>query len=112
MSEFRPGAGWVAWPAGEPQGFGVFDGPLCLGLFSDSGDVTLPWKVRTDESGRPVRNDRGEVLAVDPTGQVLTPLRPIGDKWLTQDAKNPLRVRVLFAEDSTQRKPATNPSNP
>jgi DUF1680 family protein len=94
--EFVTDVHTVAWPAAEPKGVAVFDGPLCLGLSSEAADVDLPWAVLADASGRPVLDGEGRPQVADPASNTVKALEPISAKWLTPDVKNPARKRVLF----------------
>jgi hypothetical protein len=85
----------VRWPVKKPEGVAVFDGPLCLGLSSSTAKVDLAWAVPVDASGRPML-DHGRPLVVEPSGRVTKPLQPINSRWLTPDAKDPARWRILF----------------
>lgn len=94
--EFATDVHSVAWPAGEPRGVGVFDGPLCLGLSSDVASVDLPWVVMADASGRLILDAQGRARVAGPSGQAAKTLEPICAGWLTPDVKDPARRRVLF----------------
>ncbi|MBN2579618.1 MAG: glycoside hydrolase family 127 protein [Pirellulales bacterium] len=85
----------VSWPARNPKGVAVFDGPLCLGLSSDSADLALPWTVAVDAAGRPVVDAQGRPQVVDPSGNKKL-IEPINSKWQDPDVKNPARWRILF----------------
>ena len=86
----------VPWPPDRPVGVAVFDGPLCLGLPSDAGDVSLAWAVLVDAAGRPQLDAAGRPLISDPHGRVQSPLEPVSARWLLPDVKDPIRRRVLF----------------
>jgi DUF1680 family protein len=94
--EFVAAVRLVAWPAREPKGVAVFDGPLCLGLSSEVADVTLPWAVLVDGANQPIPDGSGRPQVADASGRTLTALEPIGAQWLTPDVRNPARKRVLF----------------
>lgn len=86
----------AAWPPGKPKGTAIFDGPLCLGLSSDAGNVDLPWAVKIDASGRPILDREGRPLLEEPASREAKPLEPINAKWLKPDANDPARRRILF----------------
>lgn len=86
----------VPWPAEQPQGVGLFDGPLCLGLSGETADLDLPWAVLVDDSGRPVPDSQGRPQVTEPSGRTLNALEPISAHWLIPDVRNPVRKRVLF----------------
>jgi DUF1680 family protein len=86
----------VSWPLKNPKGTAVFDGPLCLGLSSDSADVKLPWAVPLDAAGRPIPDSQGRPQVINPADGTSKTLEPINSKWLTPEVKNPARWRVLF----------------
>ena len=94
--EFVAGLRIVFWPAKEPKGVALFDGPLCLGLSSEAADVNLPWAVLVDAAGQPVLNNEGRPQVIEPSGRTVKTLEPIGARWLTPDVRNPARKRVLF----------------
>jgi hypothetical protein len=74
----------------------LFDGPLCLGLSSETADVNLPWAVLVDAAGQPVLNNEGRPQVIEPSGRTVKTLEPIGARWLTPDVRNPARKCVLF----------------
>lgn len=93
----------VPWPAQEPKGVAVFDGPLCLGLSSSAVDVDLPWAVRVDTSGKLVLDGQGRPQASEPSGRTTNAFAPISGPWLTPDVQNPARKRVLFQTRSKNK---------
>lgn len=86
----------VKWPASKSAGIAVFEGPLCLGLCSENGDLNLPWQVVLNEQGAPALNEQGMPLVENPSTGVRAPLKPIGAEWLVPDTHEPRRFRVLF----------------
>jgi hypothetical protein len=100
--EFAGGLRAVAWPAAEPKGIAVFDGPLCLGLSSEQADVDLPWAVPVDGSGRLSLDSAGRPQVIEPSGRTLAVLEPVGANWLTPDVKNPARKRILFQKKESR----------
>lgn len=100
----------VSWPAKEPKGVAVFDGPLCLGLSSEVADVTLPWAVLVDGANQPIPDGGGRAQVAEASGRTLKTLEPIGARWLTPEVKNPARKRVLFqTQPGTPKAPRTEP---
>jgi DUF1680 family protein len=94
--EFVASLRTVAWPTKEPKGVGVFDGPLCLGLSSETADVDLPWAVLVKASGQVVPDGEGRPQVAQPSGPTVHALEPIFARWLTPDVKDPARQRILF----------------
>jgi hypothetical protein len=90
----------VSWPANDPKGVAVFDGPLCYGLSSGKADIELPWAVLVDAADRPILDSEGRPQVVEPSSQKTLLLEPINSHWLTPDVKDPARCRILF---KTQR---------
>jgi DUF1680 family protein len=86
----------VPWPAGNPKGEAVFDGPLCFGLPSDKADVDLPWAVLVNSAGQPILDQEGNVQAMEPSSGATASLAPINSRWQTPEAKAPARQRILF----------------
>jgi hypothetical protein len=95
--EFRSRVRLVPWPQEKPVGVGIFDGPICLGLPADAGDVSLPWSVLADASGHPLLDAAGRPIVLDPSGLAISPLEPVSARWLLPDIKDPIRRRVLFS---------------
>ncbi len=93
----------VPWPAKDPQGVAVFDGPLCLGLSSDTADVDLPWAVIVDAANRPILDAAGRPQAIEPSSQKRCVLEPINAHWLTPDVNNPARRRILFRTQQVEK---------
>jgi hypothetical protein len=93
----------VPWPEKKPIGFAVFDGPLCLGLSSESADPKLPWAVLVDDSNQPIPDKAGRPQVVNPSDNTKKPLVPINSKWLTPDEKDPARWRILFSTKQDHR---------
>ena len=92
---FRPRL--VPWPPEKPIGTGVFDGPICLGLPADAGDVSQAWTVLVDKAGRPRLDAGGRPLVSDASGLGKCLLEPVSARWLLPDVKDPIRRRVLFS---------------
>jgi DUF1680 family protein len=67
----------VPWPSEHPHGVALFAGPLCLGLSADDEDLDRP-------------------QLSEPSGRIITGLRPISDLWLVPDVFDPIPRRVLF----------------
>jgi len=86
----------IPWPAKEPKGVGVFDGPLCLGLSSNAANLDLAWAVFVNYAGRPVLDPQGRLHVTEASGKAAKTLDPINAQWLTPDAKDPARRRILF----------------
>ena len=93
---FVTGLQAVPWPADKPRGVALFDGPLCLGLSSETADVDLPWSLLVDASGRPRLDDKGRPQVVEPSGRIVTALKPVSAFWLLNEVKDPVRRRILF----------------
>jgi hypothetical protein len=93
--EFASEPCMVPWPVKEPKGVGVFVGPLCFGLSNEVADLSLPWTVLEDASGRPLLDDKGRPQVAEPSGRTAA-LEPVSAGWLAPDVKNPARRRVLF----------------
>jgi DUF1680 family protein len=93
----------MPWPAKDAKGVAVFDGPLCLGLSSDKANVDLPWTVLIDSAGSLTLDNDGRPQAVEPTSGESMRLEPINSRWLTPDAKNPARQRILFGDDKDDK---------
>ena len=100
--EFETEIRTVPWPAGQPQGVALFDGPLCLGLSSETADVDLPWAVLTDASGSPRLDSEGRPQVMEPSGRMKKALEPVSAHWLVPHVKDPIRRRVLFQRKSTK----------
>jgi DUF1680 family protein len=94
--EFRSVMRTVWWPVKNPKGVAVFDGPLCMGLSSSAANVDLPWTVQLDKSGQPLLDSAGRPQVVEPSTHTVKPLEPINARWLTPDAKDPARRRIVF----------------
>jgi DUF1680 family protein len=94
--EFGGGLRVVPWPDSGAKTAALFDGPLCLGLSSDSADVDLPWTVLVNTSGQLVLGNDGRPQVTEPSGRISSALVPIGANWLSPEVKNPARNRVLF----------------
>ncbi len=94
---FKSGLRFVPWPVDKGEAFGVFDGPLCLGLPGDAGDVDQAWTVAADGRGRPQAGATGAVAAVSAAGKAAG-LVPIASDWQNPDVFNPRRWRVLFGK--------------
>lgn len=87
----------VRWPDASASAFGVYDGPLCLGLSSEGGDVERFAYVPLRRSGNPIDDGTGHVRPLDEAGERAEGvLAPIGEGWLNPDVKAPHRIRVLF----------------
>ena len=67
-----------------------------MGLSSSNANVDLPWAVKLDAAGRPVLDNAGRPQVVEPSSRAVKPLEPINAQWLTPDAKDPARRRILF----------------
>jgi len=95
---FKSSIRLLPWPAAKPEGFGVFDGPLCLGLPNSAADVDLSWAVLIDAAGRPRMGRKGKPELVEPSGRRTNALIPIAGDWQYPDVHNPRRWRVLFKQ--------------
>lgn len=95
---FKSGIRLVPWPAANPEGFGLFDGPLCLGLPDSAADVNLPWGVLVDGAGHLLLDQQGRPTLVEPSGRRTNVLTPISGDWQYPDVHNPRRWRVLFTK--------------
>lgn len=96
---FKSGTRFVPWTGEEGDAFGVFDGPLCLGLPESAGNVEQAWTVAVDERGRPRTDVSGAVLAESAAGAKAA-LLPIASDWQHPDVFTPRRWRVLFGRRS------------
>lgn len=94
---FKSGPRFVPWTGDKGEAFGVFEGPLCLGLPDSAGDVDGVWTVATDGQGRPRADESGAVLAESAAGSRAR-LVPISSDWQNPDVFNPSRWRVLFGK--------------
>jgi len=95
---FKSGIRLVPWPAAKPEGYGLFDGPLCLGLPSSAADVDLPWSVLVDGAGRLLLDRQSRPTLVEPSGRRTNALAPISGDWQYPDVHNPRRWHVLFTK--------------
>lgn len=97
---FRSGLHLVSRPDNNTAGFGIFEGPLCLGLPESAADVNLPWAVIADAAGRPVLDSLGRPQLAEPAGGRTSALEPICADWQYPDVRRPRLWRVLFAVKS------------
>ena len=67
-----------------------------MGLSSSTANVDKPWAVLVGTFGRVVRDSEGRPQVIEPASGVKRSLEPINAQWLTPDAKNPARRRILF----------------
>jgi hypothetical protein len=65
-------------------------------LSSGAVHVDLPWAVLVGAAGRPVLDREGRPKAIELSSRTSGVLEPINTQWLTPDAKNPARRRILF----------------
>jgi DUF1680 family protein len=93
---FRSSLRLVRWPVSDSPAAAIFDGPLCLGLCNEDGDVDAPLKVVTAADDRPARDADGRLSFIGEHRPVALRLRPIGEDWQSPAVDNPHRLRVLF----------------
>jgi DUF1680 family protein len=103
-TEFAHKVRTVPWPARNPKGAAIFDGPLCFGLASDKANVDLPWTVLVDAAGRPTLDKDGRPQAIELSAGTPVALAPVSSRWLTPEAKDPARQRIMFQTQGVENK--------